>query len=130
MSSFLASPASRRTVASLIGQTDTTPGTSSALMLGPVAEKVSDPYEDIADVLEIIVGDAPARRPPNAWLRRNKGPAVDVEYGQVRVEGRACCARMLMALDRRVHLLRLPYDASCEECGTVYRVSQRLRLVR
>jgi len=93
----------------------------------PVAIKVSDPREDIEEVVDALF-DGPARRPATSWMKHltTAGIRPGPHRGPPEIDGRPCCMLMLRSLDSQLGNLRLPSEHVCPECGTTWRLEHRV----
>ena len=113
----------------LLGEVAGTGGTSARTSRqrgGLVAIKVADPAAEVIDLVAAV--DEKKGRVPSGYLARarNKGSGGQRPSGLITFEGRVCCADHLRGLDRRAHLLRLPYETTCTECGARYSIEVRV----
>lgn len=90
---------------------------------GPVITRTKDPQADAEDVANYLDGAATTR--PNGWLQRRKANSrlSRSSSGLVVYDQRSCCLAHLRAIDRRLHLIRLPYESTCDTCGAEYRIA-------
>jgi hypothetical protein len=98
--------------------------------LTPTVRKLSDPREDVEDVVKLLdAGEMPALRPSRLMQRqrRQRRNLDSTDSGVVELNGRPCCIETMIALDRRLHLLRLPHQFTCETCGTIYEIVSQMR---
>jgi len=108
-------------LASLAGEpAEVAPRHTMPTRAGPRVRMLEDPLEDLHDIIDDLDGSVAGAR-PNGYLQRRKARnSLDQsKSGVVAFEGRICCAEHLMGLNRRLHLLELPYNTSCE-CGAKY----------
>ena len=89
----------------------------------PMVTRVKDPQADAEGVVSYLDGTGGPR--PNGWLQRRKANSrVNRKpSGLVVFDQRECCMAHLRAIDRRLHLIRLPYDSTCDTCGAEYRIA-------
>lgn len=95
----------------------------------PTVHKVLDPREDLEDVVKLLdAGEVPELRPSYLMQRlKQQGRVDETESGVAMFEGRPCCFRTIIAVQGRLHLVKLPYPFTCETCGTTYELSGEMR---
>jgi hypothetical protein len=101
------------------------PGPQAA---APTLIKVEDPLEDVDAIVARQMDGDPVGRRANRVLRR-RGGAKQVGRlpdGTPTLDGRECCARLAADINRCLHRLTMPAEYRCE-CGTVWRVENRVR---
>jgi hypothetical protein len=92
------------------------------MVLGPVAEIISDPMAVLEAAEAVIAG---GRHGPTPWMQRHRQPSSvsSTRFGNAPLyEGRACCYSHLNHLAHRQDL-ELPYESTCPDCRRVFRVS-------
>lgn len=92
----------------------------------PTIRKVSDPREDIEDIVGQMDDEAVNAPSPAGWLHRRR-ERQGVPDGVVELEGRPCCLRTALAVEKRLHLIRGPYTFTCDNCGTTYEIVGEMR---
>jgi hypothetical protein len=120
------SNATARILSALDAPADPRPARSTIpIAAGPVVLQLSDPVGDVEDIAAAFgLEDAGVGIKPNGYLQRRRAAQRmgARPSGLVTFEGRVCCVRFLRSLDRRLHLLKLPYETECDECGAEYRI--------
>lgn len=96
----------------------------------PTVVKLSDPREDIEDVLKALDDEVVPGRRRSRWLQRHSrgGDLTRDRHGLVVFEGRKCCVEAMFRMEKRLHLLKPgDHDFACENCGAQYRIVNVMR---
>lgn len=105
------------------GKTDTSTVTGRWT---PTIRKIADPREDVEDLVaamddEVVHGSGVA-----SWLHKNR-ERRSMPDGMVLMDGRPCCIRTALEVERRLPLLRMPFQFTCDNCGSVFEIVSTMR---
>lgn len=114
----------------LAGRVDGRPAPDTAVARwAPTVRKISDDRAVVEDIVALLddEGMPGIRRSRVMQRQRNRSALGTTESGTIEFESRRCCAETILAVDRRLHLLKLPYQFTCETCGTVFEIAHQMR---
>jgi len=94
---------------------------------GPTVFKLSDPLDPVETLLDLWDEADPVRKRKARMLRRNRADSLGIdEEGQAVYNGRRCCLKTLLDLDKILYRLRLPHRVTCT-CGAKYEIAMAPR---